>query len=565
MKVSNIFLVIRAFFSGVKLKDFFSIGSNDQKKKKRSIAVKAGKGLVAVLLWLCMIIGFGSFMMMFGFTFYSVESLGHLTGHGAGLSVVLATFASSLMVFIFGFMTGTDVLYKGKDIALLRSLPLTEGEVISSRILILLVYLIPIHLAIVIPALVVFFIVNPFSLASITGSLIVLLVTPLVPAALSCILTMTTCRVGGRGPGKLVVQMVVFCAMLVLLSLFQVGGMQYFSANLSMEDISNMGGLIAFLSVNVDKVLRFVPTCLWLAGSLVPSSALLDSVLSIVFGFAVFALTSWLLSVSYVNLASSFEAGDARSRKSKTKNVQPEYRRRSVMTALALRDWDIIRGSSSFLFELIGESVVPLLLMTVYGIMGLLDDISMGVGMLSQFDFFPLIVCAVLLLMQGVDMISSTSASREGKTFPLNRVYPVDGMVYVKAKLVVHLIATAVPYAIYCVMALALFRMSIWHIAWMLPLGFAFSVAMCFEGLAIDFNKPFLTWKNPQQAVKQNANGLKSMGLALFQLLILGGGFYLLDRFIGLLAGAGWIAACLAVMLIVSWHFVSKAAEAAYN
>ncbi|MFA7190053.1 MAG: hypothetical protein WC117_08210 [Sphaerochaetaceae bacterium] len=564
MKISNVRLLLKAYFSGTKLRDIFSIGQSSDRKKKSSLLLKAGKGTVSVLLWLCIIIGFASFMMIFGFTYYSVEMLGQALGKGPGLSIVFAMFASTLMVFIFGFMEGTDILYKGKDLGLLRTLPVTDGDLITSRIVVELVNLIPIHLVIMIPALIVFYLANPFSFATVTGSLIVLFIAPLVPVALASMLTMLVSRLGGRGPGKLTIQLIAFLAIILLLGLFQTGMMDSIGSNMTASEISSMSGIMAFLSSNLDQVLKAVPTFVWAAQSLIPGKAVLGSLATIAICAAFFVLSCWLLSRSYVGIVCNFEAGDARSRRRKRRSEDPEYRQHSAVHALAVAEWNIIRSSSSFMFELVGESVIPIMLIVIYGAMGMMGDIAEGISQLQGGSLFPFIVFGVLMLFEGFDLISATSISRQGKSFELNRVYPVQPEVFVKAKLAVHLIATWIPNIFYSIFAVALMQMPWWYVIPMTAGGLAFAVAMCYEGLAIDMNKPYLTWKNPQQAVKQNTNGIKAMGLALFQLLVAGAGFYFIQNFFGVAWGAVWIAAVFACMVVISRKAVMSAAKRTY-
>lgn len=564
MKISTIFILVRAFFSGSSFKEIFSMGASRTTRKSNKILSKAAKLVVSILIWICIGIAIASFMVMFGFTYYTLESLGQAMDFGPGLSVLFSLVASGLMLFIFGFMMSIDTLYKGRDLSFLRTLPVRESEIISSRILIMLTYLLPVHLLMVLPSLVINYIMYPFAVSTITGSLIILFVYPMIPIAICCLLSMVTCRLGGKGPGKLAVQIVLFIGMIMMMSIFQVNAMESFSAEMTLDQMSSMGGIIGFLSGNLNSILKYLPVFLWFQRSLTGQPALLDSVLSIAAGIGFFALAAVLMSRSYTAIASSMEGGAKSSRK-KAKAENPKFQSRSAVATLAIREWEVLKSSSSFLFEILGECCIPLILILVWGVMGSLGEITQMVDSIKDASFFPLIVCAVLMFFEGFCMISSTSASREGKYFEVNRTYPLDGTVFLNAKLLVHMLAVWVPNVIYALIAVIMFRLPWWHFLWIAALNFVFCLITGYQGLAIDLNKPMLTWKNPQQAVKQNTNGLKSMGLCIFEMLVVGGGFVALYLLVGIWAGIIWLCISLAGLLVLLKGIACRIARNTYN
>ena len=51
-------------------------------------------------------------------------------------------------------------------------------------------------------------------------------------------------------------------------------------------------------------------------------------------------------------------------------------------------------------------------------------------------------------------------------------------------------------------------------------------------GLTIDFNNPHTAWERPQEAVKQNTNGLGAMGISIIELILIVGLFILSEIYL---------------------------------
>jgi hypothetical protein len=58
------------------------------------------------------------------------------------------------------------------------------------------------------------------------------------------------------------------------------------------------------------------------------------------------------------------------------------------------------------------------------------------------------------------------------------------------------------------------------NLPWMLALGFFTILGTGALSLAVDYRRPLLDWKIPQQAMKRNFNGLIGMGIGLLYLAV---------------------------------------------
>jgi ABC-2 type transport system permease protein len=231
------------------------------------------------------------------------------------------------------------------------------------------------------------------------------------------------------------------------------------------------------------------------------------------------------------------------------------YNQKSLHKTMLAKEFSIINSSSAFMMELYGEAGIPVILIIVYAISGTLGDFSAMIDALSTWQGFPLVVCGILLLMSTVSMMSSTSVSREGSNFEFSRLIPVTATIHVQAKVLAHLALFFIPYCIYTTASLIFFSLSWIHAIWMIPLGFFLITSSSCFGLAVDYHQPRLSWKLPQQAVKQNMNGMIGMGLSIVQIAVVAGFGALMLMILGL---PTWTTGILLVVPAIGLLYLSS-------
>jgi len=106
---------------------------------------------------------------------------------------------------------------------------------------------------------------------------------------------------------------------------------------------------------------------------------------------------------------------------------------------------------------------------------------------------------------------------------------------------------------IFTIAALAFFSFPFYNLFWMIGLNFLLILNSSYIGLFIDSQKPYLDWTSPQQAVKQNFNGLKGIGLSFIFLVLNCGLFYIINLF-----SYGFAILAVLVFLIAVTPFIRK-------
>jgi hypothetical protein len=168
----------------------------------------------------------------------------------------------------------------------------------------------------------------------------------------------------------------------------------------------------------------------------------------------------------------------------------------------------IIKSQSMFQMEIYAEIAIPVILLIVYAVTGVVGELSSSFEVVKTYPKLPQAILLTFALFSSFSSVSSTSVSRQGALFFLDRTYPVPARTFVLAKVRLHLKYLCLSAQVYAFVTLVWMRLPLLHILWIAPLLLLLSFAVSCAGLAIDYHRPNLGWTLPQQAVKSNINTL---------------------------------------------------------
>jgi len=507
MNMRVVFLLVRAFFSGTKpIKDFFERISTS---RSRIISMVSSFLIVLVFVYLGILLGVN---------YYSYQTLGLLLGYPY-LGLVLAALLGFAFQLFYSLASGTSLLYGAKDILLVGSLAVRHTELGASRLLIAYLLQAPLYWFVTLPSLIVGLWIDGFSLVYLFGGLLFLLVGPLFALSLSVLFSMVLVRLT-KGKNHKMAEELVSAVSLVLLILV-------LTVSLT-RNLTDDGSLLSFnyevmlqsYAPLVEKIMSLFP---WFRIQAQMVTSLASQFIILGSGIILFVCLVLLVGTTYAANLSYVLSNQSGTRTRKAKHT---FNSSSPQRALMKRELLIIRSESMFVFEIIGELGIPVLLLVLYSFMGILDELAEVVSQLTQTGVFLQLVYLLLLLFANLSMISSTSVSRQGKRFDLDKQYPLDASTFVQAKLLFHLALVFIPHAFFLAVALLLLSLPLLHLLWMIPLSLLCIGMIACLHLAIDYHHPRLDWKVSQQAMKSNLNGLYGMlitfaVLALFALILL--------------------------------------------
>ena len=525
MKLNNIRMLLRAAGKGdSRWEQFVTISFERKNSKPR----KKSRLVIQVLIGLSILLAVGSMAFMLGVNYYQMEILGSIVGID-GFSWFMGAVTAALITFMFGMFSGGSVLYHGKDLPLLLVLPLTQRELLISRLILHYKANFILHTILFLPSVAVTVLVHGFSLSIIVAALVQIIVAPFIPLSLS--LVILHLFVKGKKHSRKSRESWAIIFMLALLVVMQGLASRWMQSGMDSSNLENFAKSFGVVLQGLQRVLVFPK---WQMSMAMGTHTFGNG---LYFLLAVSAITTgaiFLVATAYGETVTRLWETSTTVRKNKGKWGRSYTGRYALEWALVRREYAIINEHPAFKMELYGEAVIPLILVVVYAISGVMGEFKVMLEPVFGLDIFPMMVAGALLLAASLSMMSGTSYSREGMLLTLSRTMPLEGVSFVRGKMVAHLMLFYSTYVIFSLAALAIFNLELLHALWMIPLGFfVVGSSACF-GLAIDGRNPRLDWKLPQQAVKQNLNGLAAMGISFGNIAVLAGLGYLLTELLGL-------------------------------
>ncbi|HNR62692.1 MAG TPA: hypothetical protein PKM99_01110 [Thermotogota bacterium] len=439
----------------------------------------------------------------------------------------------SVFGFVIGLLMIISVFFFSKDLPLLISLPLKPGEVLATKISLIVIDQMWISfIGLLFPYIYLGIRIGGGWEYWISGFLI-FLTSQMIPILLETIVILPLSRIIRFGKhrdfllfGVSVLFVVGILAFNVLITNRGMSG--ELSEEAFKQFLENPQNLIS-------KSLSVYPPAIWayraVSGKGIVSLGWLGLFLLVTVGG--FLLTLFLSNRFY--LASYLELQDKFSRKSGLTRADLDRsirRERSPVLALFIREWRYFLRIPAFAFNGFGNVLVFPILLILYGstrgAVESQDSLGTIIGFLSNLKPYILPLGTLIgVLAGGMNLLSSTFLSREGGMLTELKAIPVSAKDIFTAKYL-HILVMSEVGPVTAAIAL---RIIVNAPLWDLVLAFIGS-SLCISFLnliqmIIDIKRPMLDWDNPQKAMKQNLNGLFSVGL--------------LFGFVGACIGIGWM------------------------
>ena len=455
--------------------------------------------LLVVLLALVQILAVYS---IFLFSVFSVS--GWL--HAPGLVLTLASVGAGMVVFVFGIFTILTVMFFAKDSEMLLSLPVSQTAIFSTKFTMVLLREYPLVLFLMVPAVLIYGIFTGASFLYYCLALLAVLLLPVIPLAVSALLSMLLMRLVARIRHR---DMMVTVGSLLLFLVIFIGQMLFSRAVSSsggqamLETFTRSGGLI-------DAAGRAYPPALWVTSMLAGHG---------IEAFAGFAL---LLAVSAAALAVVlflsrfiYRKGLQSQFETLRKKHTAAYRIGASSPVLALfkNEWlSIIRTPIYATNILVGILVVPIVLvMPLFsgGKDGTLELMRMTAGLDSRAVM--LISAGILMLFSALNPAPSTSLSREGRCLWIMKTIPLPPATQILGKFWCGYSISVLIAAAGAAVLIAGYHMRALPVLLGMLLALVYAAVATALSLLVDVIRPKLIWSNPQEAVKQNMNSLAAM------------------------------------------------------
>ncbi|HEX2946382.1 MAG TPA: hypothetical protein VHT96_10550 [Clostridia bacterium] len=437
--------------------------------------------------------------------------------------LTIAFMFSQIVILIFGLFYVMGTFYFSKDLENLVPLPLKPYEVIGGKFAVVMINEYLTSMPILLPPVIIFGVGTSQGLLYWLKSLVLLAAVPVLPLTVAAILIMLLMRVVNLRRYKDLLAVVGG-----LLALFAGVGINMFVQNVpkSSEEIqSYINAQSGFVSLIGNRF----PPAVWATKALsengLPGFGHL--VLFVAVCILLFGLLMWLSNLVFYK---ALLAGQEVSRKKKSltsEQIDKQYKKVSnPVLAMAGREWKLLVRTPIYLLNgLAGVVVGPILLFTMFMVRGSDPEMVVLFNKLNDPSLMPYILLgglALMLFTSGMNLVASTSLSREGQTIWITKMIPVSARQQVNSKLIVGLLASALGVITTGVLMVVMLKLPLLWVLGAAVVGMIVSVPMVALSLLLDVFHPKLVWNSEQEAIKQNMNGALGMLLSILILIILG-------------------------------------------
>ena len=441
----------------------------------------------------------------------------------SGLAIFLGAFGS-----VFNTFSG---LYLAKDNDLLLSMPIPVDYVIISRLV--TVYLMGLMYCstVTIPATVVYFITDSFSIMKLAGSILWIFAVSVIVFALSCLLGYVVAFFSTKLKRKNITTVIIA---LVFITVYYI---VYFKAADIMRD------LLLHAQLYGDKV-KGAAYPLYLFGAMGTGDGIAMAIYAVVVVLLI-ALIWIVLSRSFLKIVTSTGKESHVTYREKT------VKRKSSFGALFGKELGRFTGSSSYMLN----CGLGIILLPFIGVMFVLKGAALQEMINSLFaeahGAVALVIITAICGCASMNDIATPSISLEGKNLWILQSLPVSVISILRAKVFLQFILTEIPALVPMICACAVFELTITEKIFILVIPTLYIGLVSLFGMFLGLHNPNLKWTSEIYPIKQSLSVLFALFGGMFYAIAILVGFVFFREVAGVMGYLGITTAVTAVLLLL--------------
>ncbi|MBT9157524.1 MAG: hypothetical protein DDT36_00506 [Firmicutes bacterium] len=456
------------------------------------------------------IAGGASFGSMFYLSALQMARGAALLGQ-ADVVLTMYILVAQMLALMFGLFAMTSIFYFSNDLDILVPLPLRAWHILATKFsLVNITEYAPVAIVLV-PTLLAYHRIVGLSPVGWVGAFVTMVFVPIIPLALAGILAVTVMR-GVNRRHRDILMVVASLVLLVVIFYLQYHFIADSTGQVEAEDIIN--NRIDFVNV----VGAAFPPAVWATRAIaaeVTGERLTN--LAYLFFTAALAIGAFLLvgqKVFYGGLVGGAEKV-RRGIVYTTRVIERQAVQSSTAKALLLREFRLFVRMPIWLMNGFITVILFPLMAFFPAFFGATGDINSLTALARQHPeglaIATLIAAGAIAMMTSLNTLTSTSISREGKHLWIIKSLPVDAKTQVRAKLSFALAAALLSSLPLIAVYAVLIKPGGFHLVMAFALGITAGLTPQVLGLWFDLWRPFLTWSNPQHAVKNNLNAVSPL------------------------------------------------------
>ena len=429
----------------------------------------------------------------------------------AQLLLPILAFSVSLLTIIEGVYKAGPLIFNCKDDDLLLSLPLTRGTIIFIRILKFYVFELLYNSLFLLPIMISYIPFGNVSISYYVTSIIMLLLLPVIPIVLSCLIGMVMSSISSRFKHKNLVQTVI--TMAVLLVVF------YFSFNIKGTE-SYLVNNIDSLNENISKF--YYPAGIY--GKLVSNFNIIDLIIFILINLGIFGISIFILSKTYFKINTRLKSVSS-SKKSSNKEIS--YNKNSVTISLIKKELKTFVSIPVFIINsgfglVLFLALVVLLVFKLDSLSVLLEKSNFEISLSKDIIMNNLSIVILILLIFTSFMTSITNSviSLEGRNINILKSLPVKVKTILMSKVYACLLITTPVLLVGDIVLFIKCKTNIIEALLLVILSILMPLVSHLLGIIINLKHPKLDAENTAEVVKQSTSSFIAVMLGMFILMM---------------------------------------------
>lgn len=424
---------------------------------------------------------------------------------------------SQVMVFVFGLLYVMSKYYFSNDLAHLVPLPIKPSYILGSKFITLMISEYLTSLPIILPFIFIYGIRGGEGLVYWIYSFLLVLTVPVIPLVLSSIVIMVFMKYTNIGKKKDLIRTISAVLFIVLMVYVQLK-INTITQNALMQGDNFLINLVKDSNLLVKNLGRGFPPSMWASLSLANYSNIMGFVHLLTFigvGALSFIIMIYLSeSLFFDGLIGNIEVSASKGGSRKSLSIKDSTRQTKPYLALAKKEITMLFKTPIYLLNSVGGVIMVPIILVMSTMSG--EEESMGsiIKIIqTKPEFIALVGIGFIVFLGMLNSVGSTTFSREGKNFWIQRTLPIK----VKDQIIGRIVASIAIQILGLIALLGslafVLKLNMITIILISSLGILGSIPMTQIGMIIDIIRPLLTWSNPQQAMKQNLNVLIGMGV----------------------------------------------------
>ena len=425
--------------------------------------------------------------------------------------LVIFAFSISVITFMEGIYKGGSLLFKCKDDSLLLSLPISKRTILFTRLLKFYLFEVLFNALFLLPIMIAYIRwADSLSFTYFITSMIFLLLLPIIPIILSCIIGVITTGIGSYFKNKKIIQTILSMSFLIVFLLLYANIEKF--TNYFIKNISNINEALTKFYYPVGMYLK-----------LLTDFKIVDLLSVILIHIIVVSLFIFILEKLYFKINTKIMAIST----SKTDNHKSyKIKKHSQKTSLVIKELKAFFNTPVLIINA-GFALVLFLLVVFYIIFRI--DIIMNTltkvkelhltkdTILENSSLYIFLLIAITSFMTS---ITNSLISLEGKSINILKSLPIKAKTILLAKIETCLIITT-PVLFLGIMILFIrLKLKILDTFFLLILAILIPLASHFIGLIVNLKYPKLDASNSTEVVKQSMSSFLSVMIGMILLMI---------------------------------------------